>query len=158
VLCYTATLLNDGRVLIAGGVFYGGIGPFGGSLATAELYTPKVLMPAPAIVSLSGDGQGLGAIFHAGTSHLATPDDPAAGGEDLDIYCTGLRTDSVIPPQVAIGGHLATVVWFGNAFDGSGVNEVRIRVPAGIAAGPGAPVRMIYIGRPSNEGTIAVQP
>ena len=46
----------------------------------------------------------------------------------------------------------------GNALDGSGMNEVRIRVPPGIAAGPGVPVRMIYIGRPSNEVTIAVQP
>ena len=30
----------------------------------------------------------------------------------------------LIPPQVAIGGRLATVVWFGNALDGSGMSEV----------------------------------
>lgn len=154
---HTATLLNDGRVLIAGGVSWR-IGIFPGALLSAELYTPHMLIPAPALVSLSGEGRGQGRIFHAGTSHIAEPDDPAATGEDLDIYCTGLRSDSVIPPQVAIGGRLATVVWFGNALDGSGMSEVRIRVPAGIAAGPGVPVRMIYIGRPSNEVTIAVQP
>jgi len=155
---HTATVLNDGRVLMAGGVVYGGIGLFGGSLASAELYTPDLLMPAPALVSLSGDGRGQGAIFHAGTSHIAGPEDPAAAGEDLDIYCTGLWTDSVIPPQVAIGGHLAEVVSFGNAFDGSNRDQVRVRVPSGSTAGAAVPARMNYIGRPSNEVTIAVQP
>jgi hypothetical protein len=37
---HTATLLKDGRVLIAGGVSYGGIGIFYGTTASAELHTP----------------------------------------------------------------------------------------------------------------------
>ena len=154
---HTATLLADGRVLIAGGVWYGGIGIFGGSLATAELYTPDVLVPAPALVSLSGDGHGQGAIFHAGTSHVAAPDDPATAGEILDISCTGLSNEGVIPPQVAIGGRMAGVILFGKDPGVSGMNQVRVRVPNGIAPGPAVSVRLTYIDRPSNEVTIAVQ-
>ena len=154
---HTATLLPDGRVLIAGGVSYGGIGVFGGSLATAELYTPDVLVPAPTLVSLSGDGRGQGAIYHAGTSYVAVPDDPAAVGEDLDIYCTGLTDGSVIPPQVAIGGRMAAVLAFDKARDLPGVNRVRVRVPGGIAAGPVVPVWLTYLDRPSNEVTIGVR-
>lgn len=64
----------------------------------------------------------------------------------------------MIPPQVAIGGRLAVVVSFGNVVGGSSMDQVRLRVPSGIAAGPALPVRMTYIGRLSNEVTIAVRP
>ena len=37
---HTSTVLNNGKVLITGGLSYGGIGIFYGSLASAELYTP----------------------------------------------------------------------------------------------------------------------
>jgi hypothetical protein len=154
---HTATLLKDGRVLLTGGVSYGGIGIFRGSLASAELYTPDVLVPAPALVSLSGDGQGQGAIFHAGTSHVAAPDDPAAAGEIVDISCAGLSGESVIPPQVVIGGRMAEVISFGKAPGVSGMNQIRIRVPNGVAPGRAVPVRLTYIDRPSNEVTIAVR-
>jgi hypothetical protein len=55
---HSATLLNDGTVLIAGGYCYAGIGQFCGVFASAELSTPPVLMPAPALLSVSGDGRG----------------------------------------------------------------------------------------------------
>jgi hypothetical protein len=60
---HTATLLNSGEVLIVGD---------GGGVATAELFHPETLIPAPALFSLSGDGRGQGAIRHAtGGSCLA---------------------------------------------------------------------------------------
>src|SRR5262245_720165 len=77
---HTATVLKNGKVLIAGGVSYGGIGIYYGSTASAELYSPDVQLPAPTLASVSADGQGQGAIFHAGTRNVATADDPAAVG------------------------------------------------------------------------------
>jgi hypothetical protein len=154
---HTATLLNDGRVLIAGGVAYGGIDIFFGSLASAELYNPPVLVRAPLLFSLSADGQGQGAIWHSGTGQAASPDAPGLAGEILSMYTTGLGQGSVIPPQVAIGGRLAEIVFFGNAPGYPGFNQVNVRMPGGIAPGSAVPVRLSYLGRPSNEVTIAVQ-
>jgi hypothetical protein len=154
---HTATLLKDGRVLLAGGVSYGGIGIFGGSLASAELYSPDAPLPAPALGSVSGDGQGQGAIFHAGTRQLATADDPAAVGESVDVYCTGLAPGGVIPPQVAIGGRMATLLVTGTVPGAPDVNLVRVRIPTGITPGPSVRVRLTYLDRPSNEVTIGVR-
>src|SRR5262245_15351670 len=153
---HTATLLGDGRVLIAGGVSYGGIGIFRGSLASAELYRPATSVPAPALVPLSGDGQRQGMIFHAGTRHLAIPDDPATTDEEIEIVCTGLA-DSVFAPQVAIGGRITMVLSITRAPDRPGASHVRVRVPRGIAAGPAVPVRLFHMNRPSNDVTIAIR-
>jgi hypothetical protein len=152
---HTATLLGDGRVLIAGGTSYGGIGIFGGSLDSAELYTPDPLVPGPKLLTLSGDGRQ-GAIFHAGTRYPATPDDPAAADEEIDITCTGL-SDSVFAPRVAVGGRIASVLSVTRAQNLTGVTQVRARVPRGIASGPAIPVRLFDMDRPTNGVTLAVR-
>jgi hypothetical protein len=154
---HSATVLGNGNVLIAGGVSYGGIGIYYGASASAELYSPDVRVPGPALSSVSGDGQGQGAIFHAGTRNLVTADDPAAVGESVDIYCTGLAAGGLIPPQVAIGGRMAALLAVGTVPVTPGVNQLRVRVPSGITSGPAVSVRLTYLDRPSNEVTIGVQ-
>jgi uncharacterized protein (TIGR03437 family) len=153
---HTATLLNDGTVLIAGGLSYGGIGIFNGGTGSAELYTPTVLTPAPAVLSFSGDGQGQGFILHGATNQSASPDNPASPGETVAIYCVGLTDGSLIPPQVVIGGRMSEIVSFGNAPGWAGVNQINVRIPNGILSGSAIPVRLTYLGRTSNEVSIAV--
>ena len=145
---HTATLLNDGRVLLTGG-YTGG--------SSSELYTPQVMVPAPVLLSLSGDSRGQGAIVHANTPLRASSDNPAAVGEALEIYLTGLGDGSLIPPRVSIGGRMAEVMWFGSAPGYAGLNQVNVRVPEGVTPGSAVPVRLTYIGRPGNEVTIAVR-
>jgi hypothetical protein len=162
---HTATLLDDGRVLIAGGnSFVGSVAPDRHSsqgktetLSSAELYTPAVLAGPAVLLSLSGDGKGQGAILHAATHQVVSSSDPATAREPLEIYLTGLSDESVIPPQVAIGGRMAEVLFFGNAPGFVGLNQVNVRMPSGVAPNPTAPVRLTYIGRSSKEVTIAVQ-
>ncbi len=152
---HTATLLNSGKVLVTGGTS----GDYPGYLylSSAELYTPPVLVPAPALFSLSGDGKGQGAIWDATTGQLASPGNPSVAGEILSMYTKGLGRGSTIPPQVTIGGRTAEVLFFGDAPGYSGFNQVNVRVPDGIAPGPVVPVRLTYLGRSSNEVSIGVQ-
>ncbi len=154
---HTATLLKDGRVLIAGGTSYGGIGIFFGSTASAELYNPPVSVPGPSLLSVTGNGKGQGAIQHGDTFHLVSPGNPAVAGEVLVLYCTGLADGGLIPPRVAVDGHIAEVLWFGNTPGFVGLNQVNFRVPSAVTQGSNVPVRVNYLGRPSNEVAVAIR-
>jgi len=147
---HTATLLADGTVLLSGGWVC-----CGSTIATAEIYHPAVLLASPVLFSLRGTSQG--AILHASTQQVVSADNPAVADEALEIYCTGLIDGAVIPPQVAVGGQRAAVLYFGPAPGYPGLNQINVRVPSGLAPGPAVAVRLNYLGRPSNEVTVAVQ-
>jgi hypothetical protein len=156
---HTATLLPDGTVLMSGGNRFDSRG-IQVTVASAELYhpdLPDMFVPAPTLFSLSGDGQGQGAILHAGTPQVASASNPAVVGEALEIYGVSLFDGSVIPPQVSIGGQMSQILFFGASGGWPGLNQVNVRVPSGVAPGPAVPVRLTYLSRPSNEVTIGVR-
>lgn len=133
------------------------MGGSGISTASAELYHPASVSAAPALFSMAGDGAGQGAIWHATTGQLASPQTPAAAGEILAMYVSGLAQGGAIPPQVAVGGRLAEILYFGDAPGYPGYFQVNFRMPPDIAPGSAVAVRLTYIGRASNEVTIGVQ-
>jgi hypothetical protein len=148
---HTATLLNNGRILVAGGETYGR------ATLLADLYTPSVLVSAPKLFAISGDGRLQGAIWNASSGAIASPDNAATAGDILSTYTTSLSDGGLIPPQVAIGGRLAEILYFGAAPGYPGYNQVNFRVPGGVMPGSGVPVRLTYLGRASNEVTIGVK-
>ena len=121
---------------------------------------------------LSGTGQGF--VFDAGF-HFVDAANPARAGDILAIYITGLGevtppiaagsvapVDSlhltVNPVAVSIGGVNAPQVLFAGLAPGyTGLYQVKVVVPEGVAPGAGVPVIVSAADRPGPAVTIAVR-
>lgn len=148
---HTATLLANGQVMIAGGI------NDSGNLSSTEIYTPAIVVPAPQLFALPGGGENQGAIWHSATGIIASPDSPAVGGDILSMYTTNLSDGGAIPPQVSIGGRFADVLYFGPAPGYPGYYQVNFRVPDGTTPATAVPIRLRYLGRSTNQVTIAIR-
>ncbi len=106
---------------------------------------------------MSGDGKGPGAIWHATTGQLVSSQSPAMAGELVSMYAGGLVSGGLIPPQIAVGGKAAAIQFFGDAPGYPGYSQVNFRLPSGVAGGTTVPVNLMYLGRASNQVTLALQ-
>jgi uncharacterized protein (TIGR03437 family) len=132
----------------------------GGSQTAAQ--EMPLSLSAPGLFSVSGSGQGQGAILHANTSQLANTSRPARPGDFLEIYLTGLNCEAAqscaqAAPEVTVGGVGATVAFAGSAPGFVGLDQINIRVPSGTPVGDAVAVRVARLGRVSNEVTIAIR-
>jgi uncharacterized protein (TIGR03437 family) len=148
--------------------------------ATKSLGSLTLTATAPGIFSTAASGAGQGAILIAGTDLLAAPAGsttgparPAARGEHISIFCTGLGAVSnpgvsgnvpsgglsltALTPEVTIGGIPAQIQFSGLAPGLVGVYQVNALVPAQATPGEAVPVRVSMGGLLSNQVTIAVQ-
>lgn len=126
---------------------------------------------APGVFSMTGDGKGPGAITHANGA-LVTPANPAARGETLVLYATGLgaMTPAVatgtLPadvsraanlPTLTVGGVPAAVLFAGHSGCCAGLNQINFTVPTGAPLGNSVAVVVSMNAKPSNPVTLAIQ-
>ena len=126
---------------------------------------------APGIFTTTGDGRGAGSITHT-NGFLVNASNPAARGEVLVLYATGLGAMSpVVPsgtiapvtsrlatlPVVTIGGVPATVGFAGQSPCCVGLNQINFTVPASAPTGNAVAVVVSVGGKNSNSVTLAIQ-
>jgi uncharacterized protein (TIGR03437 family) len=146
-----------------------------GQAGTAQ--TVSLAPFAPAIFSANDQGTGQGAILDL-SNRLVDSTNPAAAGDWVSIYCTGLgavgyqpATGSPAPiptgpdfplswaltePAVTIGGVETAVIYWGLAPGYVGLYQLNANVPA-VAPGNAVPVTVYIGGAVSNTVTMAVR-
>ena len=138
-------------------------------------YNLDISAGAPAIFTTNAQGTGQGAILNTSYQLVDSTHPATAGSTYLQIYCTGLGAvdstpvdgaaapsnppaQTIVTPQVSIGGVQVTPTFSGLAPGFVGLDQVNALVPAGIAAGSAVPVIITAGGVASNTVTIAVGP
>ena len=149
----------------------------GGAVSPPQLVS--IASFAPGIFTLNQSGSSQGIVVIAGTQVLAAPASgpgmrPAAGGEYISVYCTGLGSVSNQPatgvaasstllsmttttPTVTIGGIAAPVSFSGLTPGTVGLYQVNVQVPTGMNSGGAVPLILTIGGVVSNTVTIAVR-
>ena len=131
----------------------------------------------PSVFTQDQSGKGPGAILGqkpGGIPALNTPSNPAAAGDALLIYCTGLGTTTPLVPAgtpasatsfsyadatvtVTVGGKPAQVLFAGLAPQYVGLYQVNVLVPGGVAPGNNVPVVVSAAGTDSPPVTVATK-
>jgi uncharacterized protein (TIGR03437 family) len=140
----------------------------GSTLSVPQTLT--VAQASPGIFTTNEQGFGQGAIVKSDGVTLAQPGTPAAIGEAIVIYCTGLgaTTPAVTegqpapstpllaatsnPTTVMIGGQPAQLLFSGLTPGFAGLYQVNAVVPSGIATGDAVPVTVTVAGQTSQTG------
>jgi adhesin/invasin len=139
--------------------------------------TVAVLDSQPAVFTTDQSGKGQGHIYHItadGLQILAGVGQAVTAGDVLTVYCSGLG--EVTPPTVAgspapldtlenttnpvtatIGGVSAKMLFAGLTPGFTGLYQVNLIVPGGVAAGDSVPVVLSSAGQVSQPVTIAVR-
>ena len=126
---------------------------------------------SPGLFSMTGDGKGPAAITHT-NGVLVTAANPAAPGETLVLYATGMGgmtppvATGMLPSEVSraaaeltltVGGVPATVLFAGHSGCCAGLNQINFTVPAGAPVGGSVAVVVSMNAKSSNPVTLAVQ-
>ncbi len=121
----------------------------------------------PAIFSQDASGTGAAAALHNSSELPVTVSSPAAPGEFVQLYCTGLGATqasggldmTTLPVQVFLGAPAAPVpVLFSGLAPGfDGLYQINIQIPQSAPAGPALPLYVVAGSRTSNAVTLAVK-
>ena len=147
----------------------------GNALSTPESVVVALAQPAVFTKNQSGTGEGI--VVGArpdGAQFLVSPTAPAAAGDVLIIYCSGLgAVDSSIPAgspapssplartispvTVTVGGTNATVLFSGLTPSTVGLYQINALVPEGVAPGSAVELVLSSAGRSSGAVTVAIR-
>jgi adhesin/invasin len=128
----------------------------------------------PGIFTANQQGSGQGVILKSDQITIAQPATPAAIGETIVIYCTGLGavnppvaagipspasplSQTVSPVTVVIGGQSAEVKFAGLTPGFAGLYQINAVVPSGVTPGDAVPVFLQVAGQTSPSVTMALR-
>lgn len=134
-------------------------------------FTLPLAQVAPGLFALNGSGSGQGAFLN-GDNSINGPTNPAARGDYLVLYASGLGALTATPADgslvpvgtliraqdisVTIGGQPAPVLYAGSApTEVAGLYQINVQVPANIAPGNAVPITVQLSGAQSQVGITA---